>query len=38
MKVQLSKSERIIRHIVQHYNEKKYWKWRETILNFSGGA
>lgn len=38
MRIKLSKSERIIRQVVQHYNARKYWKYREIVLNFQGGG
>lgn len=34
--VKLSKSERIIRSLIQHYNSSRYWKYRSKVIN-SGG-
>ena len=36
-KVKLSKSERFIRAVIQHYNESRYWKYRNKVIN-SGGV
>lgn len=35
--VKLSKSERIIRSLIQHYNSSRYWKYRSKVIN-SGGV
>lgn len=29
--------EMFFRQILQHYNEKKYWKYRNRVVNFKGG-
>lgn len=31
--VKLSRSERFLRNIIQHYNEEKYWRYRENVIN-----
>lgn len=36
-KVKLSWYENIMRGRVQHYDRKKYWKYRDKVLNYSGG-
>lgn len=38
MEVKLTKLEKVARSFIQHYNEKKYWKYREIVVNFRGGA
>ena len=35
--VKLSKSERIIRSLIQHYNSSRYWKYRSKVINSGGG-
>lgn len=34
--VKLSRSERFLRNIIQHYNEEKYWRYRENVINGGG--
>lgn len=31
--VKLSRLERFLRNIIQHYNEEKYWRYRENVTN-----
>ena len=38
MEVKLTKLEKVARSFIQHYNEKKYWKYREIVVNFRGGV
>ena len=35
--IKLSATESFIRNHVQHYNGKKYWKYREQVLAYHGG-
>lgn len=35
--IKLSKSERFIRAVIQHYDESKYWKYRNKVINSRGG-
>lgn len=35
--VTLSKGERLIRARIQHYNETKYWKYRNEVISCVGG-
>lgn len=34
--VKLSRSEKFLRNIIQHYNEEKYWRYRENVINGGG--
>lgn len=34
--VTLSKGERLIRARIQHYNETKYWKYRNEVISCGG--
>lgn len=34
--IKLSFTERFIRSKIQHYNEKRYWKYRKQVTEFSG--
>lgn len=33
----LSKSEKILRSKIQHFNENKYWKYRDAVISYKGG-
>ena len=35
--VKLSNREKVIRSFIQHYNESKYWKYRNKVINSRGG-
>lgn len=35
--IKLTHFESFIRNYVQHYNGKKYWKYREQVLSYHGG-
>lgn len=35
--VKLSRMECFVRSYIQHYNEKKYWKYRQDIINNTRG-
>lgn len=36
--VQLSKTGKIARSLLQHYDEQKYWKMKKYVENYSGGG
>lgn len=36
--VKLSNREKVIRSFIQHYNESKYWKYRNKVINSRGGG
>lgn len=36
--IKLTKSERIVRSFIQHYNEKKYWDYRRDVIENRGGG
>lgn len=35
--VQLSNIERKMRYFIQHYNPRKYWKYRNDVIRYTGG-
>lgn len=35
--IKISKIEKLLRSIVQHYNHTKYWKYREIVINSKKG-
>lgn len=36
--IKLSRIEKRIRGVIQHYNERKYWEYREKIIAYDGGV
>lgn len=36
--VYLSRSEMIVRALVQHYNPRKYWSFRKDVISYHGGV
>lgn len=36
MPIVLPKRENFIREKIQHYNEKKYWKYRTEVISYRG--
>lgn len=36
--VKLFNCEKVIRSFIQHYNESKYWKYRNKVINSRGGG
>ena len=38
MDIQLSKTERMLRSIIQHYHHDKYWKYRAVLVDPSRGT
>lgn len=36
--IKLSFIESLMRSVIQHYNHKKYWKYRETVVNPNKGS
>ena len=36
--VQLSNIERKRRYFIQHYNPRKYWKYRNDVIRYTGGT
>lgn len=36
--IKLSRIEETIRRAIQHYNERRYWKYREMIVAYEGGG
>ena len=38
MGIQMSGMERVMRSIIQHYNEKRYWKYRRIVVDPDQGS
>lgn len=38
MDIEISKVENIMRSIIQHYNHKKYWKYRSVVIDPDKGS
>ena len=36
--IELTKMEKIIRSIIQHYNHERYWKYRAIVVDSSSGS
>lgn len=36
--VKLTRTEKYFKAYVQHYDEERYWKYRERVCNFIGGG